>query len=83
MTRANFEANLLAKVGDPAFEADSRRLLRPGTGYRIDEAVFDIATAKQHLMALDPQAKFGISHFPDAEKLKELTTARVAAKAGH
>ena len=34
--------------------------------------MFDIATAKQHLITVDPQAKFAISKFPDAEKLLEL-----------
>ena len=40
--------------------------------YAIDESVFDIATAKQHLITVDPQAKFAISKFPEAEKLLEL-----------
>lgn len=40
--------------------------------YNIDESVFDIATARQRLVTVDPQASFAISHFPDAEKLREL-----------
>ena len=46
----------------------------------IDESVFDIATARQRLVTVDPQAKFAISHFPDAEKLQELAKNRPAAK---
>jgi hypothetical protein len=44
--------------------------------FNIDEAVFDIATARQHLITVDPQAKFGISKFPEAEKLSELARNR-------
>ena len=40
--------------------------------YAIDESVFDIATAKQHLITVDPQAKFAISKFADAEGLLSL-----------
>jgi carboxyl-terminal processing protease len=47
--------------------------------YAVDESVFDIATAKQHLITVDPQAKFAVSKFPDAVALLELkkpTTAK-------
>ncbi|MBM3807533.1 MAG: S41 family peptidase [Acidimicrobiia bacterium] len=47
--------------------------------YAIDEAAFDIATAKQHLIGADPQAGFAISKFPEAEQLltlKKTTLAR-------
>jgi hypothetical protein len=50
--------------------------------YEIDLAVFDIATAKQHLIAVDPQARFAISRFPEAERLLELPKSRTANKAG-
>jgi hypothetical protein len=46
--------------------------------YAIDESVFDIATAKQHLITVDPQAKFAISKFPDAERLLEMKKTTVA-----
>jgi carboxyl-terminal processing protease len=46
--------------------------------YNIDEAVFDIATARQHLITVDPQANFGISKFPEAEKIRELAKAKTA-----
>jgi carboxyl-terminal processing protease len=80
----DFKAMVVAR--EVKMEEDSwtkdLEFIRAMIRYRIDEAVFDIATAKQHLITVDPQAKFGISHFSDAEKLKELTTARVVAKAG-
>ena len=41
--------------------------------YHVDESVFDMATARQRLVTVDPQARFAISHFPDAEKLQELS----------
>ena len=46
--------------------------------YNIDEAVFDIATARQRLVTVDPQARFAISKFPEAEKLQELSRSRTA-----
>ncbi|MEZ5283355.1 MAG: hypothetical protein R2712_00830 [Vicinamibacterales bacterium] len=41
--------------------------------FEIDQAIFDIATARQHLITADPQARFAISHFPEAVKLVQLS----------
>ena len=38
--------------------------------YNIDESVFDIATARQRLVTVDPQARFAISKFPEAENFR-------------
>jgi carboxyl-terminal processing protease len=46
--------------------------------YNIDEVVFDTATARQRLVTVDPQARFAISKFPEAEKLQELSRNRTA-----
>ena len=43
-------------------------------------AVFDVATARQHLVTVDPQAGFAISKFPEAERLLELSRTRTAAQ---
>ena len=37
-------------------------------------------TARQHLVTVDPQAKFAISKFDEAEKLLELSRTKTAAK---
>jgi carboxyl-terminal processing protease len=52
--------------------------IRAMVRYEIDLAVFDMATAKQHLMAVDPQARFGISRFAEAERLLDLPKSRTA-----
>ena len=46
--------------------------------YFIDEVVFDAATARQRLVTVDPQARFAIAKFPDAEKLLELAKNKIA-----
>jgi carboxyl-terminal processing protease len=44
----------------------------------IDTAVFDIATARQRLITADPQARFALSRFSEAEKLIQLSQNRSA-----
>ena len=44
--------------------------------FEIDTAVFDIATARQHLITADPQARFALGRFSEAEKLVELSKNR-------
>jgi carboxyl-terminal processing protease len=46
--------------------------------FEIDTAVFDIATARQRLITADPQARFALGRFPEAEKLVELSKNRPA-----
>jgi carboxyl-terminal processing protease len=46
--------------------------------FEIDTAVFDTATARQHLITADPQARFALSRFDAAEKLVELSRNRPA-----
>ena len=42
--------------------------------FRIDEAVFGIAEARRHLIAVDPQAQTGARRmFGEAQKLLELS----------
>ena len=66
-----FVASKNVKIEEDAWTKDVE-FIRAMIRYAIDESVFDIATAKQHLITVDPQAKFAISKFPDAEKLLEL-----------
>jgi carboxyl-terminal processing protease len=73
-----FVASKNVKIEEDSWTKDVE-FIRAMIRFAIDEAVFDIATAKQHLITADPQAKFAISKFPEAEKLLELkktTTAK-------
>ncbi len=65
------------KIEEDAWSKDVE-FIRAMIRYAIDESVFDIATAKQHLITVDPQAKFAISKFPEAEQL--LASRKTAAK---
>ena len=62
------------KIEEDAWTKDTE-FIRAMIRYAIDEQVFDIATAKQHLITVDPQAKFAISKFPEAEQLLTLKKA--------
>jgi carboxyl-terminal processing protease len=44
--------------------------------YEIDQAVFDVATARQHLVAADPQARYALGRFGEAQRLVELSRNR-------
>ena len=59
------------KIEEDAWTKDFE-FIRAMIRYAIDEQVFDIATAKQHLITVDPQAKFAISKFSEAEQLLTL-----------
>jgi carboxyl-terminal processing protease len=66
------------KIEEDAWTKDIE-FIRAMIRYAIDESVFDIATAKQRLITVDPQAKFAISKFGEAEQLltlKKATTAK-------
>jgi carboxyl-terminal processing protease len=69
------------KIDEEAWNTD-QEFIRAMIRYAIDESVFDIATAKQRLVTVDPQARFAIAKFADAEKLLELSKAKTTAKAG-
>ena len=65
------------KIEEDAWTKDAE-FIRAMLRYFIDEVVFDAATARQRLITADPQAKFAISKFPEAEKLLELKKSTVA-----
>ena len=56
---------------DEAGWTKDKDFIRAMIRYDIDVSVFDIATARQRLMAVDPQAQFALSMFPEAEKLQD------------
>jgi carboxyl-terminal processing protease len=72
-----FVASKNLKIEEDAWTKDVE-FIRAMIRYAIDEAVFDIATAKQHLITVDPQAKFAMSKFADAEQLLTLKKSTVA-----
>ncbi len=49
--------------------------------FEIDQAVFDIATARRHLITADPQAGYALTRFGEAERLAELSRNRPARPA--
>jgi carboxyl-terminal processing protease len=62
---------------DEAAWSKDREFIRSMIRYEIDVALFSAATARQRLIADDPQAQFALTLFPEAEKLLTLpkTTA--------
>jgi carboxyl-terminal processing protease len=78
---AGFREQLTAnrvKIDEAAFQKDLdfiKAMLR----FRIDEAVFGIAEARRHLVAVDPQAQVAMTMFGEAQKLGGLPKG--AAKA--
>jgi carboxyl-terminal processing protease len=74
-----FVASKNLKIDEDAWTKDVE-FIRAMIRYFIDESVFDAATARQHLITVDPQAKFAISKFPEAEKLLELSKNKTVAK---
>src|SRR6266496_859307 len=43
--------------------------------FDIDNAVFGVADARRHLIAVDPQAQAGLAMFGEAQKLTEMSKA--------
>ena len=74
-----FVASRNVKIDEEAWAKDLE-FIRAMIRFNIDEVVFDVATARQHLVTVDPQARFAISKFPEAEKLLELSRNKTAAK---
>src|SRR5687768_18450778 len=74
-----FVASKNVKIDEEAWSKDNEFILAM-IRYFIDEVVFDAATARQRLVTVDPQARFGISKFADAEKLLEMSRSKTLAK---
>lgn len=75
---ADFRAMLekqKVRIDDAAFKQDDA-FLRAMIHFDIDAALFGMDEARSNLIAKDPQAQFALSHFAEAEKLTELSTAR-------
>jgi carboxyl-terminal processing protease len=69
-----------SQFDEASFNADLefiRALLR----YEIDVALFDVATARRHLLEKDPQAQYALTLFPEAIKLMRATPAKTTQAA--
>jgi len=62
------------KMDEESFKKDID-FIKAMIRFRIDEAVFGIAEARRHLIAVDPQAQAALSLFGEAQKLTELSKA--------
>ncbi len=56
------------RIDEAAFTKDLE-FIRAMIRYRIDEAVFGISEARRHIVAVDPQAKLGMTLFGEAQQL--------------
>ncbi|CAN5451388.1 S41 family peptidase [soil metagenome] len=77
---ADFKASLAGlkiKIDEEAFQADEA-FIRAMIHYDIDRELFGIDEARRNLIARDPQAQFALSHYAEANRMTELTRARVA-----
>ncbi len=61
--------------------AKDKDFIRAMIRYEIDVPLFSVAVAQQHLIETDPQTKFALTQFSEANKLTELTRNR-NSKAG-
>jgi len=60
------------KIEDDAF-AKELEFVKAMIRFEIDNAVFGIADARRHLIAVDPQAQAALQNFGEAQKLTELS----------
>jgi carboxyl-terminal processing protease len=78
----DFVAGRKLPIDEAAWTKD-KEFIRAMIRYEIDVALFSAATARQRLIADDPQAQFALTLFPDAVTLFELSQGRNASRVGH
>jgi carboxyl-terminal processing protease len=79
---ADFRAQLNAdriKIDEDGFQKDLD-YIKAMIRFEVDNALFGVADARRHLIAVDPQAQIALQQFGEAQKLAELT--RADSKAG-
>jgi carboxyl-terminal processing protease len=76
-----FVASRNVKIEEDAWAKDLE-FIRAMIRFEIDLAVFDAATARQHLLAADPQARYALGRFGEAERLSQLGRKGTNAKVG-
>jgi carboxyl-terminal processing protease len=69
------------KMDEAAWEKD-QEFLRAMVRYEIDLDLFGVAQARKNLATKDPQLQYALGLFPEAEKLTELTKARMTKAVG-
>jgi carboxyl-terminal processing protease len=67
------------KIDEAAFQKDLQ-FIKAMIRFRIDEAVFGIAEARRHLIAVDPQAQIAMTMFGEAQKLSGLSRGTTKAQ---
>jgi carboxyl-terminal processing protease len=67
------------KIDEEAFKADDT-FIRAMIHYEIDLALFGVEEARRNLVAVDPQARFALNQFTEAQRLTEL--ARSTTRGG-
>jgi carboxyl-terminal processing protease len=80
---ADFKQYVISRklpIDEAAFVKD-KDFIRAMIRFEIDVALFSVATARQRLIADDPQTQHALGLFPEAEKLAQLTKGRLT-KAG-
>ena len=76
-----FVAGRKVTIDEAAWKQDEK-FIRAMIRYEIDYALFSAATARQRLIADDPQAQFALTLFPEAETLLELSKKTTNARVG-
>ncbi len=61
-------------IDEGAFKKDET-FIRAMIRFEIDKALFGMADARRHLIAVDPQAQVALTEFGEAQKLAELSRA--------
>jgi carboxyl-terminal processing protease len=69
------------KIDEEAWAKDLE-FIKAMIRYEIDVNCFDVATARQHLITVDPQARFALSRFGEAERLSELARNKATNRPG-
>jgi carboxyl-terminal processing protease len=69
------------KIDDESWAKDLE-FIKAMIRFEIDVNCFDVATARQHLITIDPQARFALSRFGEAEKLSELARNKSTNRPG-
>lgn len=71
--REQLKADKVA-IDEGAFKKDET-FIRAMIRFEIDRALFGMADARRHLVAVDPQAQLALTEFGEAQKLTELSRA--------
>jgi carboxyl-terminal processing protease len=74
-----FLGTLRIKVDEESFQQD-RDFIIAMIHFEIDRELFGIDEARRNLIARDPQAQFALAQFSEADRMTELTRARIAQR---